>query len=158
MKGHDNLSLEPSLLQLCFIFPKQIPTLPNSVPIFFPRDTVLVPLPAHFCLILYFDQEVLIEPCCSWIFLVQINTRGDRELLCSKKNVFKELTALFSFIVPGGCFPGGFINGCLKQKVCFPKTQHPDFPLHMAHIPQDSEFHQDIMTTAQAATSLDIPN
>ncbi|KAK4810535.1 hypothetical protein QYF61_004498 [Mycteria americana] len=56
-------------LQLCLSFPDPISTHPGSVPIFFPGYTSLVPLPVHFLLTLYFEQEVLTEPCWSPAFL-----------------------------------------------------------------------------------------
>lgn len=105
MKSHDKAALEPSLLLLCFVFPNQIPTQLNSVPIFFPRDTFLVPLSAFFPLILYFEQEVLIEPCCSWAFLVQINTCGNQELQCSKKNVLNRADSSVQLHCPWEPFP-----------------------------------------------------
>ncbi|KAK4830120.1 hypothetical protein QYF61_008547 [Mycteria americana] len=39
--------------------------------------------------------------------------------------------------------------------VCSPKIEGPDPSLHLAHIPQDCEFHEGMITAAYAATSLD---
>lgn len=58
-----------------------------------------------------------------------------------------------------GRFPGECHPLLPKTTESFlPKVQHTDSTLHKAHVPQDIEFHQDIMTTAQTATNLDIPN
>ncbi|KAK4829843.1 hypothetical protein QYF61_006853 [Mycteria americana] len=42
-----------------------------------------------------------------------------------------------------------------ELEFCFPKIQGADFTLRLTHIPQDCEFHQCMITAAQAASNLD---
>lgn len=101
--------------QLCLSFPDPIPTYPGSVPIFFPGYVSLLPLPARFLLALQFEQETFTQPCWSPGFLARFLIFGKRELLCSKKNVLKELPALFSSFIPECSVPRDPICRILRQ-------------------------------------------
>ena len=79
--------------------------------------------------------------------------------MCSQKGVLQELPALFCTHALKDRFPADPIQQFLEQpEVCSPKAQGPSSAFCQACILQDQKFHQDMVTTAQAASSLNLLN
>jgi len=79
----------------------------------------------------------------------------DGDFLCFQKGVLKEPPALFHSCVPKDSFPGDPIQQFLKQpEVHSPEVQGPDSVLYQIYLPQDQELNQDLIATAQTASSL----
>lgn len=128
----------------------------NSIPVFSTGDTLLLLLLALALLFSQFfspHQQAIAKSC--WFpvspscFLIP----SDGELLHSQK----EQPALFFSFVSKDFFPGDFIQQFLrKPQIRSLEVQGPDSTLCLAHIPQDCELSQGMITTAQAASNLNI--
>jgi len=79
--------------------------------------------------------------------------------LCSQKCILKELPALFCAHALKDRYPGDPTQQFLEQPEVFsPKAQGPSSAFCQAHILQDHKLHQGMITTAQAASNLNLSN
>lgn len=62
----------------------------------------------------------------------------------------RDLQALFHSLASLDNLPGEPTDYLSEQlEVCFPKVQEPNFTTHQTHIPQDSKFHQRMVTATR---------
>ena len=128
----------------------------DNSPVFLPDYTTLFPLSVHFPLFPQFKLQVLAQPCqlpAPALLLLLV----DGELLRSQNSVLKELPALLWSYALKDSFPGDPTQQFLEQlEVCSPEAQGPSSAFCQARILQDHKLHQDMVTTAQAASNLSV--